>query len=38
MCVVLAGFAQAQLAVDGETDLGGIGILLAIVFPPTDRA
>ena len=38
MGVVLAGLAQAELAVDGQADFGGIVVLLAVVFPPTDRA
>jgi len=35
---VLAGFVQAQLAVDSETDLGSVCVLLAVVFPPADGA
>ena len=36
--IVLAGLVQAQLAVDREADFGGIGVLLAVVFPPADGA
>jgi hypothetical protein len=35
---VLAGFLEAELAVDGETDFGGVIVFLAVVFPPADRA
>ncbi len=36
--VVLAGFIQAEGAVHGQPHLGGVAVLLAIVFPPADRA
>ena len=36
--VVGAGLVEAQLAVDRQTDLGGVGVLLAIVFPPANGA
>jgi hypothetical protein len=36
--IVGAGFLKAELAVDGEADLRGVAVLLAIVFPPADRA
>jgi hypothetical protein len=29
---------QAELAVDGETNLRSVGILLTVIFPPADRA
>lgn len=29
---------QAQMAVDGKANLGGIGVLLSVVFPPADGA
>jgi hypothetical protein len=35
---VLAGFLEAELAVDGETDIGGVIVFLAVVLPPADRA
>jgi hypothetical protein len=35
---VLPGFVQAELAVDGEADFRGVLILLAVVFPPANRA
>ena len=35
---MLAGFIQAEGAVDSEADIAGIGVFLAIVFPPADRA
>ena len=36
--VVGAGLVEAQLAVDRQTDLSGVGVLLAIVFPPANGA
>jgi hypothetical protein len=36
--VVLAGLVQAEGAVHGEADLGGVGVFLAVVFPPADGA
>jgi len=36
--IVVPSLVQAQLAVDGEADLGGVAILLAVVFPPANRA
>jgi hypothetical protein len=36
--VVFAGFVQAERAVDGEPDLGGVFVLLAVVFPPANGA
>ena len=38
MGVVLPGFAQAEGAVHGQADIGGVLVLLAIVLPPADRA
>jgi hypothetical protein len=35
---VISGFVQAELAVDGEADFRGVLILLAVVFPPANRA
>ena len=35
---VLAGFIQAEGSVDRQADIRGIGVLLAIVFPPADWA
>jgi len=35
---VLAGFIEAELAVHGETDFGGVIVFLAVVFPPAHRA
>ena len=35
---MLAGFIQAEGAVDSEADIASIGVFLAIVFPPADRA
>lgn len=36
--VVAAGLRQAELAVHRETYFRRIGVFLAVVFPPTDRA
>ncbi len=38
LSVVGTGFAKAECAVDGEADISGVFILLAIVLPPADRA
>ena len=38
MRVVLAGFIQAEVAVHGQANLGGVVVLLAIVLPPANRA
>ena len=35
--VVLPGFLQAEGAVDGQANIRGIFIFLAIVFPPADE-
>lgn len=35
---VLAGLVEAELAIDGQPDVLGVVVLLAIVFPPADRA
>ena len=35
---VLAGLGEAEVAVDGQMHFRGVGILLAIVFPPANRA
>ena len=36
--IVDAGLKQAQLPVHGQTNLGGVVVLLAVVLPPADRA
>jgi hypothetical protein len=36
--VVSARLGKAQLAVDRKADFGGIGVPLAVVFPPADGA
>ena len=36
--VVDSRFFEAQLAVDGEANFGGVIVFLAVVFPPADRA
>jgi hypothetical protein len=36
--VMLAGFIEAQLSVDRETDVRGVVVFLVIIFPPADRA
>lgn len=33
---VIARLLKAQFAVYGEADLGGVGILLTVIFPPAD--
>jgi hypothetical protein len=35
---MLTGLVQAEQAVDRKADFGGILVLLAIVFPPANRA
>ncbi|HMG84126.1 MAG TPA: hypothetical protein VK574_00195 [Terracidiphilus sp.] len=35
--VVHTGLVEAQLAVYGVPDVGGVGILLAIILPPAHR-
>jgi hypothetical protein len=35
--VVGAGFFEAELAVDGEADFGGVVVFLTVVLPPADR-
>jgi hypothetical protein len=36
--VVGAGCLKAELAVDGEADLGCVVVFLTVVLPPADRA
>jgi hypothetical protein len=36
--IVQAGIAQAQLAINGQANLGGIHIFLTVIFPPANRA
>lgn len=36
--VVHSCLREAEIAVYGVADVGGIGVILAIVLPPTDRA
>ena len=36
--IVLAGFIEAEGAVHGQADFVGIGVFLAVVFPPANRA
>ena len=36
--VVVAGLFEAELAIYGEADFGGVVVFLAVVFPPADRA
>lgn len=36
--IVIPGFLEAEGAVDGQADIQGIFIFLAIVFPPANRA
>ena len=36
--VVGAGFFEAELAVDGEADFGGVVVFLTVVLPPANRA
>jgi hypothetical protein len=36
--IVRPGFVEAESSVDGEADIGGIFIFLAVVFPPAHRA
>jgi hypothetical protein len=31
-----AGFIQAEIAVDGQANIAGVGIFLAVIFPPAD--
>ena len=38
LCKVGTGFAKAERAVDGKADVASVLVLLAIVFPPADRA
>jgi hypothetical protein len=38
LCVVFAGFVQTEGAVDGEADLAGVIVFLAVVLPPAHRA
>jgi hypothetical protein len=38
LSVVLAGFVQAEGAIDGEADFAGVFVFLAVVLPPADRA
>lgn len=33
-----ARLGQAQLPIDGEVHIGGVFVLLAVVFPPANRA
>jgi hypothetical protein len=36
--VVVAGLFEAELAIYGEADFGGVVVFLAVVFPPADGA
>jgi hypothetical protein len=36
--VVGTGFVQAESAVDGEADLAGVFVFLAVILPPANRA
>jgi hypothetical protein len=36
--IVHSGFIEAQFAVYGVSDIGGVGVFLSIVLPPADRA
>jgi hypothetical protein len=36
--VVPAGFVERELAVDGEAHFRGVGVFLAVVLPPANRA
>ena len=36
--IVGAGFFEAELAVDGKTDVGSVVVFLTVIFPPADRA
>jgi hypothetical protein len=36
--VVSAGLIEAELSVDGEADIAGVIVFLAVVFPPANRA
>ena len=38
MGIVGAGFAEAEGSIDGQADLRGVFVLLAVVLPPTNRA
>jgi len=38
MGVVGSRLFQAELAVDGEANFGGVVVFLAVIFPPADRA
>lgn len=38
MRIVIARFIQTEGAVHGQADIGRVGILLAVVFPPAHRA
>jgi hypothetical protein len=38
LSIVGTGFVQAERAVDGEPDIAGVLVFLAIVFPPAHRA
>jgi hypothetical protein len=35
---VLAGLSKAELAVHGETNIRGVAVFLAVIFPPADGA
>ena len=35
--IVHSGLVEAQFAVYGVADLGGVRVLLAVIFPPADR-
>jgi len=37
LSIVLAGFVQAKGAVDGEANIAGVFVFLAVVLPPADR-
>jgi hypothetical protein len=36
--IMFASFTEAEGAIDRQADIPGIGIFLAVVFPPADRA
>jgi hypothetical protein len=38
LSVVFAGFVQAEGAVDGQADIAGVVVFLAVVLPPANRA
>jgi len=36
--IVLAGLAETEIAVDCVAHIAGVGVFLAVVFPPANRA